>query len=47
MIKLFEVKPDPSIGEVKVLNRIVLVADRQVNFRFLERKDTHAYSQDY
>ncbi|XP_060784839.1 sterol 26-hydroxylase, mitochondrial-like [Neoarius graeffei] len=39
IIKLFEVKLDPSIGEVKALNRTVLVADRPVNFHFLERKD--------
>ncbi|XP_060784838.1 sterol 26-hydroxylase, mitochondrial-like [Neoarius graeffei] len=39
IIKLFEVKLDPSIGEVKALYRTVLVADRPVNFHFLERKD--------
>ncbi|MCJ8732778.1 hypothetical protein PDJAM_G00214940 [Pangasius djambal] len=39
MIKLFEVKLDPSVGEVKAFNRVVLVADRPVNFHFLERKD--------
>ncbi|XP_053537059.1 sterol 26-hydroxylase, mitochondrial [Ictalurus punctatus] len=38
IIKLFEVKLDPSVGEVKSLSRTVLVADRTVNFHFLERK---------
>ncbi|KAB5577267.1 hypothetical protein PHYPO_G00207940 [Pangasianodon hypophthalmus] len=38
IIKLFEVKLDPNVGEVKALSRTVLVADRTVNFRFLERK---------
>ncbi|XP_076119823.1 sterol 26-hydroxylase, mitochondrial [Alosa pseudoharengus] len=37
IIKLFEIRPDPSIGDVKVINRTVLVADRQVNLHFLER----------
>ncbi|KAM9448019.1 sterol 26-hydroxylase, mitochondrial-like isoform 1-T1 [Salvelinus alpinus] len=37
IIKLFEIRPDPSIGEVKALNRTVLVADRQVNLHFMER----------
>ncbi|MCI4378650.1 hypothetical protein PGIGA_G00218230 [Pangasianodon gigas] len=38
IIKLFEVKLDPNVGEVKALSRTVLVADRTVNFHFLERK---------
>ncbi|KAK3569023.1 hypothetical protein QTP86_021576 [Hemibagrus guttatus] len=38
IIKLFEVKLDPKVGEVKALSRIVLVADKTVNFHFLERK---------
>ncbi|XP_058248816.1 sterol 26-hydroxylase, mitochondrial-like [Hemibagrus wyckioides] len=38
IIKLFEVKLDPNVGEVKALSRIVLVADKTVNFHFLERK---------
>ncbi|XP_062862055.1 sterol 26-hydroxylase, mitochondrial-like isoform X2 [Trichomycterus rosablanca] len=38
IIKQFEVKLDASVGEVKAVNRIVLVADRPVNFHFLERK---------
>lgn len=42
IIKLFEIRPDPSIGEVKALNRSVLVADRQVNLHFLERTDKAA-----
>ncbi|XP_021434912.1 sterol 26-hydroxylase, mitochondrial isoform X1 [Oncorhynchus mykiss] len=42
IIKLFEIRPDPSIREVKALNRSVLVADRQVNLHFLERTDKAA-----
>ncbi|XP_053483293.1 sterol 26-hydroxylase, mitochondrial [Ictalurus furcatus] len=38
IIKLFEVKLDPSVGEVKSLSLTVLVADRTVNFHFLERE---------
>ncbi|XP_055071890.2 sterol 26-hydroxylase, mitochondrial [Misgurnus anguillicaudatus] len=37
IIKLFEIRPDPTIGEVQAINRTVLVADRQVNFHFVER----------
>ncbi|KAM4608995.1 sterol 26-hydroxylase, mitochondrial [Polymixia lowei] len=39
IIKLFEIKPDPTMGEVKCLNRTVLVADRQVNLHFLDRRE--------
>ncbi|XP_060732792.1 sterol 26-hydroxylase, mitochondrial-like isoform X2 [Tachysurus vachellii] len=38
IIKLFEVKLDPRVGEVKALSRVVLVADKPVDFHFLERK---------
>ncbi|KAJ8282579.1 hypothetical protein COCON_G00050980 [Conger conger] len=34
---LFEIRPDPHMGEVKAHNRTVLVADRKVNLHFLER----------
>ncbi|XP_060786561.1 sterol 26-hydroxylase, mitochondrial-like [Neoarius graeffei] len=37
IMKLFEVKLDPKVGEVKVLSRSVLAADRTVNFHFLVR----------
>ncbi|XP_071396574.1 sterol 26-hydroxylase, mitochondrial [Centroberyx affinis] len=37
LIRLFEIKPDPTMGEVKVLNRTVLIADRPVNLHFLDR----------
>uniref|UniRef100_A0A3P9A167 Cytochrome P450, family 27, subfamily A, polypeptide 7 n=1 Tax=Esox lucius TaxID=8010 RepID=A0A3P9A167_ESOLU len=51
IIKLFEIRPDPSIGEVKALNRTVLVADRKVNLHFLERAEEraafHAYQRMY
>ncbi|XP_060786560.1 sterol 26-hydroxylase, mitochondrial-like [Neoarius graeffei] len=39
IIKRFEIKLDPKVGEVKAVRRIVLVADRTVNFHFLERKN--------
>ncbi|XP_060732793.1 sterol 26-hydroxylase, mitochondrial-like [Tachysurus vachellii] len=39
VIKLFEIKLDPNVGDVKALSRIVLVADKIVNFNFLERKE--------
>ncbi|XP_053733586.1 sterol 26-hydroxylase, mitochondrial isoform X1 [Synchiropus splendidus] len=38
LIRLFEIKPDPTVGEVKCLDRTVLVADRPVNFHFVERR---------
>ncbi|KTF81710.1 hypothetical protein cypCar_00009915 [Cyprinus carpio] len=38
LIKLFEIRPDPTVGEVQSLNRTVLVPDRQVNLHFVERK---------
>ncbi|XP_056610060.1 sterol 26-hydroxylase, mitochondrial-like [Triplophysa dalaica] len=40
IIKLFEIRPDPTMGEVQALNRTVLVADRQVNLHFVERQNT-------
>ncbi|XP_036401365.1 sterol 26-hydroxylase, mitochondrial-like [Megalops cyprinoides] len=43
IIRLFEIRPDPSVGEVKALNRTVLVADRQVNLHFLERDGISAH----
>ncbi|XP_018598638.2 sterol 26-hydroxylase, mitochondrial-like [Scleropages formosus] len=42
IIKHFEVKPDLSMGEVKALNRSLLVADRQVNLHFLDRSGATA-----
>ncbi|KAI5628093.1 sterol 26-hydroxylase, mitochondrial [Silurus asotus] len=38
IIKQFEVKLDPNVEAVKALTRILLVADKTVNFNFLERK---------
>ncbi|KAF7658147.1 hypothetical protein LDENG_00016610 [Lucifuga dentata] len=37
IIRLFEIKPDVTMGEVKSLNRTVLVPDRQVNLHFVDR----------
>ncbi|KAI5107333.1 sterol 26-hydroxylase, mitochondrial [Silurus meridionalis] len=39
IIKRFKVKLDPNVREVNALCRSMLVADRTVNFHFLERKD--------
>ncbi|CAL8240643.1 unnamed protein product [Merluccius merluccius] len=38
VIQQFKVEPDPAMGEINALGRTVLVADRQVNLRFLDRK---------
>ncbi|XP_077584973.1 sterol 26-hydroxylase, mitochondrial [Stigmatopora nigra] len=37
-IKMFEIVPDKSIGEVKCLHRTVLVPDRPINLHFVERR---------
>ncbi|MBN3308431.1 CP27A protein, partial [Amia calva] len=42
IINLFEVRPDPKMGEVQAHNRSVLVADRPVNLHFVERKGSPA-----
>ncbi|XP_056321654.1 sterol 26-hydroxylase, mitochondrial-like [Danio aesculapii] len=42
LIKLFEIRPDPTVGEVRSLNRTVLAPDRKVNLHFVERKKTEA-----
>ncbi|XP_018408065.1 PREDICTED: sterol 26-hydroxylase, mitochondrial-like [Nanorana parkeri] len=38
VIRMFEVKPDPKLGNVKTIARVVLSANRPINLRFLERK---------
>uniref|UniRef100_A0A8C2KS18 Cytochrome P450 family 27 subfamily A member 1 n=1 Tax=Cyprinus carpio TaxID=7962 RepID=A0A8C2KS18_CYPCA len=38
LIKLFEIRPDPTVGEVQSLTRAGIVPDRQVNLHFVERK---------
>ncbi|KAL1267580.1 hypothetical protein QQF64_032943 [Cirrhinus molitorella] len=40
LVKLFEFRPDPTVGEVKALSRAVLVPDRKVNLHFVERPKT-------
>ncbi|XP_026127283.1 sterol 26-hydroxylase, mitochondrial-like [Carassius auratus] len=40
LIKLFEIRPDTSVGEVQSLYRTVLVPDRQVKLHFVERQKT-------
>ncbi|XDV30159.1 hypothetical protein PO909_033140 [Leuciscus waleckii] len=42
LIKLFEIRPDPTVGEVQSLSRGVLVPDRKVNFHFVERPKIHS-----
>ncbi|XP_051937895.1 sterol 26-hydroxylase, mitochondrial isoform X1 [Hippocampus zosterae] len=37
IIRMFEIKPDPSVGEVKCLNRTVLIPDRLINLHFVDR----------
>ncbi|XP_047458047.1 sterol 26-hydroxylase, mitochondrial [Mugil cephalus] len=38
LIRQFEVKPDPAMGELKGLNRTVLVPDKQLNLHFVDRR---------
>ncbi|XP_054642347.1 sterol 26-hydroxylase, mitochondrial-like [Dunckerocampus dactyliophorus] len=37
IIRLFEIKPDPTVGEVKGLNRTVLIPDRPINVYLVDR----------
>ncbi|XP_057709467.1 sterol 26-hydroxylase, mitochondrial [Corythoichthys intestinalis] len=37
IIRIFEIIPDPSVCEVKSLNRTVLVPDRPINLHFVDR----------
>ncbi|XP_077391958.1 sterol 26-hydroxylase, mitochondrial isoform X3 [Festucalex cinctus] len=37
IIRTYEIKPDPSVGKVKCLNRTVLVPDRPINLHFVDR----------
>ncbi|ROL50457.1 Sterol 26-hydroxylase, mitochondrial [Anabarilius grahami] len=41
LIKLFEIRPDPTVGEVQAVYRSVLAPDRQVNLHFVARPKTH------
>lgn len=36
-IRHFEIKPDPTMGELKCINRTVLVPDQQLNLHFVDR----------
>lgn len=42
LVRMFEIKPDPGIKEVKCVNRIVLVPDRKLNLHFVDRGRTAA-----
>ncbi|XP_036966196.1 sterol 26-hydroxylase, mitochondrial-like isoform X1 [Acanthopagrus latus] len=37
LIRQFEIKPDPTVGELKCINRTVLVPDKQLNLHFVDR----------
>ncbi|XP_047225844.1 sterol 26-hydroxylase, mitochondrial-like isoform X1 [Girardinichthys multiradiatus] len=37
LIRQFEVEPDPTVGELKSINRTVLVPDKKLDLRFVER----------
>lgn len=38
LVRLFEIRPDPAVGDVRSLNRTVLVPDRKVNLHFIRRE---------
>ncbi|XP_071328839.1 sterol 26-hydroxylase, mitochondrial [Trachinotus anak] len=38
LIRLFEIKPDPTVGELKSISRTVLIPDKQVNLHFVNRR---------
>ncbi|XP_069083218.1 sterol 26-hydroxylase, mitochondrial-like isoform X2 [Pleurodeles waltl] len=38
IIQLFKVVPDPSLGDVKSLARVVLVSDKPINLQFIDRE---------
>ncbi|XP_061579855.1 sterol 26-hydroxylase, mitochondrial [Cololabis saira] len=38
LIRRFEIKPDPAVGEVKSINRTVLIPDKEVNLHFVDRE---------
>nr|QQL94744.1 sterol 26-hydroxylase mitochondrial [Lateolabrax maculatus] len=37
LIRLFEIKPDPTMGELKCISRTVLIPDQPVNLHFVDR----------
>ncbi|XP_068561217.1 sterol 26-hydroxylase, mitochondrial [Cebidichthys violaceus] len=37
VIRQFEIKPDPNMGELKCINRTVLIPDQPLNLHFVER----------
>ncbi|XP_040913325.1 sterol 26-hydroxylase, mitochondrial [Toxotes jaculatrix] len=42
IIRLFEVRPDPTIGELKSINRMVLIPDKPLNLYFVDRRCENA-----
>ncbi|XP_040004242.1 sterol 26-hydroxylase, mitochondrial isoform X2 [Xiphias gladius] len=42
LIRLFEIRPDPTMGELKSISRTVLIPDRPVNLHLVERRCENA-----
>ncbi|KAK2839491.1 hypothetical protein Q5P01_013231 [Channa striata] len=42
LIRLFEIKPDPTVGELKSINRTVLIPNKPLNLHFVERRQENA-----
>uniref|UniRef100_A0A7N6FEI4 Cytochrome P450, family 27, subfamily A, polypeptide 7 n=3 Tax=Anabas testudineus TaxID=64144 RepID=A0A7N6FEI4_ANATE len=42
LIRLFEIKPDPTVGELKSINRTVLIPDKPLNLHFVDRGHVNA-----
>ncbi|XP_075685224.1 sterol 26-hydroxylase, mitochondrial-like [Rhinoderma darwinii] len=38
LIKKFQIRPDPDLGEVRTKNRIVLVSHKPINLQFIDRQ---------
>ncbi|XP_004559199.3 sterol 26-hydroxylase, mitochondrial [Maylandia zebra] len=38
LIRQFEIKPDPTLGELKSISRTVLIPDKQLNLHFVDRR---------
>lgn len=38
LIRQFEIKPDPTLGELRSISRTVLIPDKQLNLHFVDRR---------
>ncbi|TNN68535.1 Sterol 26-hydroxylase, mitochondrial [Liparis tanakae] len=38
LVRQFDIKPEPNVGELKSINRTVLIPDRQLNLHFVDRR---------